>query len=109
MNYLFFLKLYKMNTIEIRLQKLETANRRYKTIVILMMAVFATFFMAFRSNKKAADLIQAKAFEVVDDNGNVLVRLTQDAGNGIMRTFRSNGKKLLNLTYTTNNEGYIGI
>ena len=30
-----------MNTIEMRLQQLETTNRRYKRIVIVMMAFFA--------------------------------------------------------------------
>lgn len=98
-----------MNTIEMRLQKLEAANRRYKSIVVLMIAAFATIFMAFRSNKTAPDVIQAKRFEVVDDNGNVLVQLSQNDGNGTMKTYRSNGKKLLNLTYSTKNEGYIGV
>ncbi|MBL0273780.1 MAG: hypothetical protein IPQ06_12075 [Chitinophagaceae bacterium] len=98
-----------MNTIEIRLQKLEASNRRYKRIVLLMMASFATFFMAFRGPKTAPDVLQAKRFEVVDDNGHVLVRLNQSEGNGTIKTYRTDGKKLLNLTYSTKNEGYIGV
>ena len=98
-----------MNTIEIRLQKLETSNRRYKSIILLMLAAFATVFMAFRNNKTAPDLIQAKRFEVVDDFGNVLVNLSQDEGKGIIKTYNKDGKKLVNITYTTNQEGYLAL
>ncbi len=98
-----------MNTIEIRLQKLETSNRRYKSIILLMLAAFATVFMAFRNNKTAPDVIQAKRFEVVDDFGNVLVNLSQDEGKGIIKTYNKDGKKLVNITYTTNQEGYLAL
>jgi hypothetical protein len=98
-----------MNTIEMRLQKLEAANRRYKKILLLMMAAFATVFMAFRSNRSVPDVIQAKKFEVVDDNDNVLVRLSQKDNNGAMRTYRSNGNILLNFSYSTKNAGYVGM
>jgi hypothetical protein len=98
-----------MNTIEMRLQKLEATNRRYKIILVLMLASFATIFMAFRNPKTVPDVIQAKRFEVVDDYGNVLVNLTQDDGKGLIKTYNKEGKKLVNITYTTNQEGYIGL
>jgi hypothetical protein len=98
-----------MDTIEIRLQKLETANRRYQRVILLMIAFFATIFMAFRKHNPVPDVIQAKRFEVVDDNGNVLVMTGQNSGNGVMKTYRSDGKRLLNFSYTTLNEGYFGI
>ncbi len=98
-----------MSTIEMRLQKLEATNRRYKTILVLMIASFATIFMAFRSPKTVPDVIQAKRFEVVDAYGNVLVNLTQDDGKGLIKTYNKEGKKLVNITYTTNQEGYIGL
>jgi len=98
-----------MLTIEMRLQKLEATNRRYKTILILLTASFATIFMAFKNPKLVPDVLQAKRFEVVDDYGKVLVNLTQDAGKGIIKTYNSEGKKLVNITYTTNNEGYLGL
>ena len=88
-----------MNTIEMRLQNLEVTNRRYKTIVIVMLgAVLVTTFMAFRSPIAVPDVLQAKKFEVVDDNGNVLVRVSQDAGNGLVKTYNKDGKKLVNIT-----------
>lgn len=98
-----------MNTIEMRLQKLEATNRRYKMLVILMMASFATVFMAFKSFKAIPELVQAKRIEIVDDNGNVLINLTQDIGKGIIKTYNKEGKKLVNITYTSNNEGFVGI
>lgn len=98
-----------MQTLEARLQKLETSNRRYQTILFLFLASFAIIFMAFKKQQNIPDVIQAKKFEVVDDNGNVLAILTQSDGNGIIRTLNKDGKKLVNLTYTTNREGYLGI
>ncbi len=98
-----------MNTIEMRLQKLEATNRRYKTILVVMIASFATFFMAFKNPKTVPDVIQAKRFEVVDYSGNVLVTLSQDDGKGLIKTYNKEGKKLVNITYTTNKEGYIGL
>lgn len=98
-----------MNTIEMRLQKLEATNRRYKTIFVMMIASFAIIFMAFRSPKTVPDVIQAKKFEVVDAYGNVLVNLTQDDGKGIIKTYNAEGKKLVNITYTTNQEGFLAL
>ena len=98
-----------MNTIEMRLQKLESTNRRYKMILVIMIASFATIFMAFRSPKTVPDVVQAKRFEVVDAYGNILVKLSQDANKGIIKTYNTAGQKLVNITYTTNNEGYIGL
>ncbi len=98
-----------MQTIEMRLKKLEATNRRYKTIVVLMIASFATLFMAFKKPNTVPDVLQAKKFELVDDNGNVLVNLTQINGNGIIKTYNSSGKKLVNITYTANGEGYMAL
>ena len=101
-----------MNTIEMRLQKLEVTNRRYKTIVIVMLgAVLVTTFMAFRSPIAVPDVLQAKKFEVVDDNGNVLVRVSQDAGNGLLKTYNKDGKKLVSfpLVYFKFYYFYIGL
>jgi hypothetical protein len=98
-----------MNNFELRLQKLEATNRRYKTILLIMMASFATIFMAFKNPKTVPDVIQARRFEVVDYSGNVLVSLNQDDGKGLIKTYNTAGKKLVNITYTTNNEGYLGL
>ncbi|HWR32024.1 MAG TPA: hypothetical protein VN451_00750 [Chitinophagaceae bacterium] len=98
-----------MNNIEMRLQKLEATNRRYKTILVLIIASFATFFMAFRNPKTVPDVIPARRFEVVDYSGNVLALISQDDGKGIIKTYNTSGNKLVNITYTTKNEGYIAL
>jgi len=98
-----------MNSIEMRLQKLEATNRRYKTILVVIIASFATFFMAFKNPKTIPDVIQARRFEVVDYSGNVLVALSQDDGKGLIKTYNKDGKKLVNITYTSNQEGYLGL
>lgn len=98
-----------MQTLEKRLQKLEASNRRYQTIIVLMISSVALFFMAFKKPYSAPDVIQAKRFEVVDNNGRVLVTLNQDDGKGLIKTYNRAGRKLVNITYTTNEEGYFGI
>jgi hypothetical protein len=98
-----------MDIIEIRLQKLEATNRRYRNTIILLIASFATIFMAFKSPKTVPEVIQAKRFEVVDYNGKVLAMISQDDGKGIIKTYNKEGKKLVNITYTSNQEGYIGL
>jgi hypothetical protein len=99
-----------MNTIEMRLQKLEAANKRYQRIIVMMiLTASAVAFMAFGKKKTYAEVIQAKRFDVVDDYGNILVQLSQSSGMGTMRTYKTDGKRLLNLSYTTTNEGYMAV
>jgi len=108
-NLILVLKLNFMQDFEKRLLKLEASNLLYKKILIAIAASSVFLFMAFRKNITAPDVIQAKRFEVVDDNGIVLVRVSQDNGHGLIKTYNTAGFKLLNLTYTTKNEGYIGV
>ena len=98
-----------MTHIELRFQKLEATNRRYRIIILFMLAAFTTLFMAFRSYDTVPDVLQAKRVEVVDNNGNVLVSLNQDDGKGLIKTYNKEGKKLVNITYTTNQEGFLGL
>lgn len=87
-----------MNSIELRLQALEKANRRYKQILFSVAVVTATLaFMAFNNKKPAPDLIQAKTFEVVNDQGKVLVRMNTLDGSGRVTTFNPSGEKQLDL------------
>lgn len=98
-----------MQNLDSRLQKLEATNRRYQTILIFTIASFAILFMAFKKPQPAPDVLQAKRFEVVDNYGNVLAIISQDDGKGVIKTYTKEGKKLVNITYTTNNEGYLAI
>jgi hypothetical protein len=98
-----------MQNLDSRLQKLEATNRRYQTILLFTVASFAIIFMAFKKPQSVPDVLQAKKFEVVDDYGNILAIISQDDGKGVIKTYNKEGKKLVNVTYTTNNEGYLGI
>ncbi len=99
-----------MQTIEMRLQKLEATNRRYKTALVFFIATFTLIlFMSFRNTQSVPEILQAKKFEIVDNNGNVLLMLSQDDGKGMLKTYNKEGKRLVNITYTANQEGYLGL
>jgi hypothetical protein len=98
-----------MESIETRLLRLEKSNRLYKRTLVTLAAVFAIGLMAFNSKFSPPDVLQAKKFEVLDDYGNVMVAISQDKQHGMIKTYNSAGNKLVNITYTTKNEGYIGL
>jgi len=87
-----------MNQIEQRITQLEKSLKMYRvffsTSVIILIAV-----VLMSSGKKAdvPDLIKAKAFQVVDNNGNVLLTLNKEKGNGNLSSYTSSGKRLVSL------------
>ncbi len=98
-----------MQNLENRVQRLEASNRLYKkTFYFLLSAVIITVLFAFRE-KSMLDKLQAKQLEILDDYGNVLVRIGHSQGMGTIKTFNTSKNTLLNLGYTVKNEGYIGI
>lgn len=97
-----------MKTIEDRLQKLESANRRYRMLFLVSLASFTFLFMGFRS-QIIPELVQARKFEVVDRMGNVLVRMGYDDDKGYIKTYNSKGNKLVNLTFTSTNQGFLAL
>lgn len=97
-----------MKTIEDRLRKLEVANRRYRLYFFVSLSSFALLFMGFRS-QIIPDVLQARKFEVVDPQGNVLVRLAYDGNTGYIKTFNSQGNKLVNINATTGNQGFLAL
>ena len=97
-----------MNQIEQRLARLEKSLRYYRlffgTTIIALVAV-----VLMSSGKKAAvpDLIKAKAFQVVDDDGNVLCLLNKEKGNGSISTYSGSGTKLVQLFTSVGGAGAI--
>ena len=97
-----------MNPIEARLARLEKSLKYYRlffgTSIIVLIAV-----AMMSSGKKAdvPDLIKAKAFEVVDDGGNVLLLLNKERGNGQVATYSTSGKKLVRLFTSDGGAGAI--
>jgi hypothetical protein len=86
--------------LEKRVAQLEKNLRLYRyCFIILMVLGTGGMMMSFnnRNSKSAPDVIQAKAFQVVDDRNNVLVELNKEDGNGQISTFTPKGKKLVSL------------
>lgn len=97
-----------MNQIEQRISRLEKSLKVYRiffgTAVITLIAV-----MLMSSGKKTEvpDLIKAKAFQVVDDDGNVILLLNKEKDNGQVVTFSQSGQKLVRLFTSEGGAGAI--
>ena len=97
-----------MNQLEQRVIKLEKSLQAYRiffgTSVIILIA-----FVLMSSGKKddVPDIIKAKAFQVVDNSGNVLVLMNKEKGSGQIATYASNGQKLVRLFTSESDAGAI--
>lgn len=97
-----------MSQIEQRLKKLEKSLKYYRIFFgTSIIALFAVVLMS--SGKKAAvpDLIKAKAFQVVDNDGNVLLLLNSEKENGQLVTYSGSGQKLTRLFTSEGGAGAI--
>lgn len=96
------------NPLEQRIARLEKNLRFYRFGFAGLMIVAAGFVtMSFNNRKTAPDVIEAKAFHVVDDAGNVLVELNKEDGNGQISTFTPGSKRLVSLFTTDDGAGGI--
>lgn len=97
-----------MNQLEKRIIRLENSLKIYKIIAGSFLTVCAAV-MLMSNNKKTSvpEVIQAKAFEVVDNYGNVILKLNKEDGNGCFTTYNKAGKKLVKLFTSTGGGGAI--
>ena len=97
-----------MNQIEQRISRLEKSLRMYRlffgTSIIVLIAVL---LMSSGKKNDVPDLVKAKAFQVVDDNGKVLLLLNKEKGNGQMATYSSSGERLVRLFTSDGGAGAI--
>lgn len=94
-------------SIEQRISRLEKNVRLYRMgfMSVLLVAVFFGT-LSFKTKKSdAPELIQAKAFQVVDDEGNILVEINKEDGNGQLSTFTPDGKRLASIFTTSGGAG----
>lgn len=93
--------------IEKRVEALERANRRYR--IVLGCALFAVCGMAILGfgKNQVPDKIQAKAFEVVGDEGKILARVSTLDGQGAITTYNPKGEILVDLVPTQSGAGGI--
>jgi hypothetical protein len=87
-----------MQLLEQRIEKLEKSLKMYK---LFFSGIFITgfAFLLISSGKKNAvpEVLQAKSFQVVDNNMTTLATLGADKGNGSLATYTPAGKKLVHL------------
>ncbi|UEG49123.1 hypothetical protein LK994_10820 [Ferruginibacter lapsinanis] len=97
-----------MNQLEKRIIRLENRLKTYRIIFGSALTVFAAIMLMSHNNKPSVpEVIQAKAFEVVDNYGNVLLKLNKEDGNGCFTTYTNTGKKLVKLFTSTGGGGAI--
>ena len=100
-------------TVEERLDRLERQNRWLKAgLASLLVAAVATGLLVFAPQDTIPDLVEARAFHVVDENGAVLVKLEDSFGfslglGGTITTLSNEGQKLVMLTATMDGEGMV--
>lgn len=94
------------HSLEQRVAQLEKNLRLYRfglTGIVIIAACLLV--MSFNNKKTAPDVLEAKAFHVVDDRGNVLVEINKEDGNGQLSTFTPSGKRLVSLFTTDGGSG----
>lgn len=94
------------HSLEQRIVKMEKDLRFYRfTIAGLLVVAFGFIIMSFGPKKTAPEVIEAKAFHVVDDNGRVLVEINKEDGNGQLSTFSPEGIRLASIFTTSGGAG----
>jgi len=108
-----FIHFYKPKTmlpIEQRLIKLEKDIRIYRIVFVSVICITLAFVLMSNEKKAIAPAkIQAKAFEVVDDAGNVLMTLNNEDDGGAITTYNKAGKKLTSLFTSDGGGGGSGV
>ena len=95
-------------TMETRMAKMERSLRFYRSIFLLSTLVIAFLSIsAFKDKQSAPERLQAKAFEVVDDYGNVLVKLGAYKNAGVITTYTDRGKELVDILKNVDGNGAI--
>ena len=95
-----------MTQLEQRVIKLEKNLKTYR-IVFCGLLVMSMGILLLSSAKKVnvPDVIKAKAFEVVDDNGSLLVEINKEKNNGQISTYTPEGKRLVSILTTSGGGG----
>ncbi|HYM94780.1 MAG TPA: hypothetical protein VET23_11620, partial [Chitinophagaceae bacterium] len=97
-----------MHTLEKRLEKLERRVRSYQlTFIGIIIAAGFLIITAFGNKNAAPDLIQAKEFQVVNDQGRVLVSLRSDGNAGNINLYDGTGADFINLLSSAAGTGII--
>jgi hypothetical protein len=95
-------------TIEARMVKMERSLRFYRSIFFLSSLVIAFLVISsFKDKQAVPDRLQAKSFEVVDDYGNVLVKVAAYKEAGAVTTYTKGGKTLVDILKNVDGNGAV--
>lgn len=95
-------------TIEARMAKMEKSLHFYRSIFLLSSLVIAFLVISsFKDKQSAPDRLQAKSFEVVDDYGNVLAKLTAYKNAGALTTYTDRGRTLVDILKNVDGNGAV--
>ena len=95
-------------TIDARMAKMESSLRFYRSIFLLSTLVIAFLTIsAFKDQQPDPDKLQAKTFEVIDDSGNVLVKLGAYKNAGVITTYTDGGKELVDILKNVDGNGAV--
>ena len=77
------------------MNRLEKQVRTYRLVTFfLVIGISAALFMGFKDKDAPPDVLKARAFQVVNNNSDVLAELSTEKGNGLITTYTPSGKKL---------------
>ncbi len=93
----------------IRLRKLEKSQARYRIAFLGTATLAAALCLTGAKRHAVDDLVQAKSFEVVDDDAKVLARLSSAAGKGELRTYKADGTPLVNISSSIDTSGRVDV
>lgn len=94
--------------LEARISKMERSLRIYHVILLLSTLIIVFFVISsFNNNQSVPDRLQAKAFEVVDDYGKVLVKVGAYKNAGSITTFTNQGKTLVYILKNVDGNGTV--
>lgn len=85
-------------TVEARLARLEDQNRRLRgTVVALAGVVIAAVAVGWSVNQAVPNVIEAREFRVINDEGEVATTLAADEGGGVVVVNNAEGKTVISL------------
>jgi hypothetical protein len=91
-----------------RLQKLEKSQARYRAAFLATAALAAALCLT-GARRKTEDVLQAKSFQVVNDDSKVLAEFSSKNGFGQLVTYRADGSPVVSLTHSDDNCGRIEV
>jgi hypothetical protein len=91
-----------------RLRRLERSQARYRAAFLITAAV-AAVLCTTGARRQAETLVQAKSFEVVNDDSKVLAKFSSISGKGDFRTYRADGSQLVSVSSSSDDSGRIDV